>query len=330
MTNDSPPDPSAPPQSPQTPPQPHPTPPPARKRGRPPGSRNNRDRRDRRAKCMAMNGRVRCSHFARQGSRYCYVHAKQEAKNPGRVRDFADAIPAELRPRFKQVLDDPELLSVRPDVALFRLRQEELLKRLETRESSETWDSLREAWSQFAAASRAAREAKESGDAEGQARQQEKSASALQVVGRLITEGAATETIWDEATNLTERVVQVKRAEHSRIRDQQAAIAYADVMLLAGMLLDAVIRHTPDQRRLNAIAAEFEESMRMQGVSSMAALSAVASHFHPGEYFSGEGAGAIAGDGAGDSAGAGDPGVIDEAPAAVDDAEGPSFASEKS
>ena len=90
----------------------------------------------------------RCQATAIAGSLLCRSHGGNQQKGAAspQYRDGSrsQALPLRLQAQYQAAMQDPDLLSLRQDLGVLELRVTELLGRLDTGESSATWQQVQE------------------------------------------------------------------------------------------------------------------------------------------------------------------------------------------
>ncbi len=95
----------------------------------------------------------RCQATAVAGSLLCRSHGGLQAKGAAspQYRDGSrsQALPLRLQAQYQAAMQDPDLLSLRQDLGVLELRVTELLGRLDTGESSATWQQVQDLGAQI-------------------------------------------------------------------------------------------------------------------------------------------------------------------------------------
>lgn len=168
-------------------------------------------------------------------------------------------IPARMLGVFQEAVNNPDLLSVRDDIALLTVRLTELTSRLDREGSGSAWEDLGELWASFKDRSLAAQRAKQEGDADGAAKIQQEVHEQLQRVDKLIAAGIRNDDTWREVIDLTERIAGLKQAEVKLAIQANAMLSTEQALLLFGKMLDAVRSVVSDAAALTAIQVRFQE-----------------------------------------------------------------------
>ena len=158
-------------------------------------------------------------------------------------------IPPKLSEAYAEAYADKQLLEIRSDVALLDTRRNELVQRIDTGESGSLWRKLREAWEELQSAQTDAKTAASEDNHEALARARERSASALTAIGRAIVAGSSNEFTWDEVTTYTERLVSMKEAELTRLRQLNQVITIEQMVGLVGLMHQAILQVVSDRHQ---------------------------------------------------------------------------------
>ena len=90
-------------------------------------------------------------------------------------------MPARLAERYEASITDGELMSARSDIALLDARANELLEKLNSLDSKQSWIKLQDAYTKLR-----------------KTKNQEEAGFLLEEIGKLITEGNREREVWDE------------------------------------------------------------------------------------------------------------------------------------
>jgi hypothetical protein len=198
-------------------------------------------------RCHAKNKRGGvCGSWAVKGRTRCRMHGGKSlvgsANHNYSNGRYSRYLPARLRNKYEQAQEDPELLSLKSEVALVDARLAELLSRVHTGESGQLWVDLQRARIAFARA----RHAKD--------------------VTRMMTAVATLETLidgatqdheaWTEIGELIEQRRRLVESEQKRLVSLQQMLSTEEALLLMRRIADIVVRHVPEKQALSAILVE--------------------------------------------------------------------------
>lgn len=153
---------------------------------------------------------------------------------------YSKALPKNLRDEFKRLVNDPELLSARAEVALLQIRLKQLASRVGSNSSIEGWKRLRDTFAEFRAANAA-------GDAP-------RMLEALNTIQQTIDGAVADDEAWSDLVEAVERATAVGAREWRRLADNQQMATYDQVRLIVMSIAEAVMLHVKDQTARAAIA----------------------------------------------------------------------------
>jgi hypothetical protein len=237
-------------------------------------------------------GIMRCTTVVNSKAVHCPHHRWQEsiedaAKIVGSHREESHRrgllrhLPPEVQRMFVEAYNDPRLLSLRDDIAIFVTRQYILADRLESGESSAVWRLLLEVKGEFEAANRSLSEARNSpglqssdeavfaaasGDVENAKKRVETS---LRSMLKLIDGANEREDAWEELLSLTERAAELKRAQHGRLKDLKHYVSAEQATHLIGGVVTAIRACVRDQRMLEEIESKLAEVLRLPSASRL-------------------------------------------------------------
>ena len=241
--------------------------------------------------CPKCGGTMRCMRPVRDLTVVCAMHRSQAvAANAAmnsesvksihaRQRGLASKLPVELQRLFHEAFTDPRLLSLRPEVALFVVRESILAERLNTGESRSLWERLGDVKTMFVSANEAmsdqrrrATTARIDGNEElaaiHDAQFEEAKAdmeAALRTMLKLIDKGGETEDAWAELLKHCERTADLKRMQHARLKDLKQLITAEQAFSLVASLVAAVRKKVLDKSIREALEAELANVLRLPG-----------------------------------------------------------------
>jgi hypothetical protein len=154
-------------------------------------------------------------------------------------------LPQSVADRYREALNDDELLSMRDEVALLDTRLGELAQELEVGDSQELWSALQITYEGMIDA-----------HAKGRTRDM---AQALVNIGNLIEQGADKWSTWQAICDLMEQRRKLVESERRRLVDLQQYITAERAMLLITAVVKIVARHIDDRKTLRLISADIGE-----------------------------------------------------------------------
>lgn len=154
-------------------------------------------------------------------------------------------LPDNLIGKYEEALADPELLSLREDIALTETRINELMELLATPGAAAAWGSVSAAFDDL----RVAMNAKDVVEIQ----------TALASLNSAIDEGAGYGVLWGQIFEVTEQRRKLVESEGKRLVAMQQMITNDRALLLISALLGILKAHITDTKVLNAIAIDIRE-----------------------------------------------------------------------
>ncbi len=199
-----------------------------------------------------------CRRAVTPGRSVCHYHGGSSPRglaHPNTTHGrYSRDVPTRLISRYEQALADPELLSVRSDVAVLQALINEKLAKLEGSESQPAWERLQNQMVSFGATWKAEGRTDAERDAD--------IGAMLETLQRGVGEAA----ILSEVRSLMQQRAKLAHQEHGRLVDLQQFMTVERAMLIAAALADVVKRHVGDQDTLRLIHADFVKALEGQRV----------------------------------------------------------------
>lgn len=197
------------------------------------------------AQCEAKSKQSgeRCKRSAVPGRSVCTIHGGKSLAGVAapsiRHGRYSRHLPERLLERYTDAANDPELLSIREDVALLESRLAELLERVDAGGTTDLWVELEDAWDSY-------QRKRGSKDAD----------TARHEVDRIIKLGGRDALAWSEIVAVIEQKRKLSESERKRLVDMQQLVTTNEAMLFVAAIVDAVRRHVSDRDTLAAISAD--------------------------------------------------------------------------
>ena len=167
---------------------------------------------------------------------------------------YSKHLPTRLMEKYQAARQDSELLALRDDIALLDARLEDLLAKVDTGETGETWKALLETVHEFEKIERALascdNEKKKAGFKAGRE-------EAIRTIIVLCQEGMADYAAWNAVRGVLEQRRKTSETEQKRLVSMQQMITAEQAMLRDARIQSAILRHVTDPAALRALAAEF-------------------------------------------------------------------------
>jgi hypothetical protein len=207
--------------------------------------------------CTAKSKRSQqqCRHYASRGHIVCHLHGGKTPRGFGlpqcKTGKYSKVLPLRLAQRYGEALTNPQLLSLKDDVAAAEARLVDLFSRIDTGESGQLWQGLREAADAFEAALGA-------GDAIAIDRH-------WATIQRLVTQGSNDYQAWSEVYKVWETRCKLTQQETRMLLTQQQMVSVEQLTHMFSAITAAiqrsVVAHADEdvgRRILAAISQEFD------------------------------------------------------------------------
>jgi hypothetical protein len=155
---------------------------------------------------------------------------------------YSKDLPTRLAARYKQAVQDPDLLNLRSEIGLVDTRLAELVSGLDGEASSRLWDAVQ-------ATTAGLRKAALSGDTVAMAR-------IIQELERLSAEGLATFSAWGDILTLLDQRRKLVDSERRRQEAMQQSITVEKAMLMIAAIASIIKDYVPDTRIRERISAD--------------------------------------------------------------------------
>lgn len=198
--------------------------------------------------CSAISKRTGqpCKARAVKGRDVCYHHGGKSLEGAALPQfkhgRYARSLPERLAERYHEAASDPELLSLREDVALLDTRLSQLIGRAESGESTEAWKRVQKALKDL-------RKAEAGG-------KQDRKKEARFALEDAIESGGTDLEVWTEIGAHLERRRKLTESERKRLVDMEQMVRADQAMSFVAALVASVRKHVEDPRTLAAISAD--------------------------------------------------------------------------
>ena len=167
---------------------------------------------------------------------------------------YSKNLPTRLMATYNDRLTDANILALNDDLALLDARLEDVLAKVDTGETGETWRALLDAVQEFDKAERAAQFCtSETKKAEYKADREE----SMRTIIVLCQAGMADYTAWNEVKAILEQRRKAVETETKRRVLMQQLMTAEQATLMQSAVLDIIKRNVTDRSTLAAIAADF-------------------------------------------------------------------------
>lgn len=188
------------------------------------------------------------------GKSVCYNHGGKTPSGPALPQytngRYSKYLPERLLDRYHEAEADSDLLALRAEIALIDARLLDVLKRVESGESSRIWGKLEEVIDGLETAQLI-------GDERGQRH------AVASIVG-LVKRGKSDWMAWADVRALILERKALVESERKRLVEMQQMVTASDALSLMAQLVDAV-REAGDERTLRAVSDAFA---RLTGIGA--------------------------------------------------------------
>jgi hypothetical protein len=164
---------------------------------------------------------------------------------------YSNVLPTRLLARYRESLNDPELLNGRAEISVVDARLVEVLTGLDSAGSAQLWRALRDAYRALQTAQRT--------------RDPSALRLALAEFGAIVERGDGDRAAWDEVIRLVGVRQRLVESERKRLVEMQQMITATEAMTLVTAVSDAVRTHVTDEATLRAITADLLRLLNRHG-----------------------------------------------------------------
>lgn len=187
-----------------------------------------------------------CKNAPVTGSRRCRMHGGKTPRGMALPQTttgrYSKDLPTRLAARYAESQADPDLLNLNTEIAVIDARISDVLRRVDSGESGQTWRDLKATFTAMEQAQRA----KEFGEV----------ARLLSELGQLIRHGHNDYAAWADVRTLIDQRRKLVESEGKRRKDMQDMITSDKAMMLVSSLVATVRKHVHDRDTLAAISAD--------------------------------------------------------------------------
>jgi hypothetical protein len=189
------------------------------------------------------------------GQEVCYHHGGKTPIGPGsphfRTGSFSKFLPSRMAADFNVAMGDPELVSLRKEIATVDARIIDVLKRVDTGEAGVIWQAAQAAMARF--------------DREWVKKDGAGMEAALADMRRLMTQGASDWAAWRVVVGeLIESKRRLVDTEQRRLTLANESLTADRAMMLLAVVVQILQKHITDRQVLGAIAADIQGTLLMR------------------------------------------------------------------
>lgn len=187
-----------------------------------------------------------CQKWPVKGRTRCEIHGGKTprgALSPQTTHGrYSKDLPTRLGERFLASQSDPDLLNLSAELSVIDARISDVLRRVDSGESGQTWRELKATYTAMQDAQRA--------------KDMPEVARLLNDLGALIRHGHSDYAAWVDVRTLIDQRRKLVESEGKRRKDMQDMITSEKAMVLVTSLVSTVRRHVDDAAILAAISAD--------------------------------------------------------------------------
>lgn len=207
---------------------------------------------------------IQCRREAVPGRGVCYLHGGRSLRGIASPRfvhgRYSRDIPTNMISRYKQSMQDGDLLILRQEISLMDARVSLLLKQLGSNESGENWENLKKTFDDLVDAVKN--------------QNRDRMRNKLNAMKEIIDTGAGDNAIWKEINITIDQRRKLVADERKRLVDAQQMITIEQAMIFVSAVMDSVRTNVKDRTALAAITNDLtrlmarETPMRVEALQS--------------------------------------------------------------
>lgn len=206
-------------------------------------------------KAKAKHTQAQCRQDVVPGMDVCHYHGGKSPIGPGlpqfKTGRYSKFLPSRMAADFNAAMGDPELISLRKEIATVDARIIDVLKRVDTGEAGVIWQAAQAAMTRF--------------DREWVKKDGDGMEAALADMRRLLTQGASDWATWRVIVGeLIDAKRKLVEAEQRRLTMAHESLTADRAMMLLSQVVQILQRHITDRRILGAIAADIQGTLLMR------------------------------------------------------------------
>lgn len=182
------------------------------------------------------------------------MHGGKSPIGPGlpqfKTGRYSAFLPSRMAADFDAAMGDPELVSLRKEIATVDARIIDLYRRVDKGEAGTIWEELHEAWASLERAQ---------ARAEAGAYQ-----TAFDHVKRIVAKGFNDTAAWAEVCNQIDLRRKLVDSEQRRLTLAHESLTQDRAMMMMSRLVGIVQKHVTDRQILGAIAADMQAELLMR------------------------------------------------------------------
>lgn len=203
-------------------------------------------------KAKAKSTGKRCKRPAMRGMAVCRFHGGMSLKGAA-APNFKDGryskyMPAQLESKYAEALKDPNLVSMRDEIAVITARLQEMFGGINTTSGLDYYHKLVNLWGEYTTYG-------EMGDTDNMARVQGE-------IGKMILKGESMAQKWEEIIKLIEMRRKLAESEQKRLINMNQMISVERASMFVFKILGIIKKYITDPKTLSSIAYDFRVIMQ--------------------------------------------------------------------
>jgi hypothetical protein len=202
----------------------------------------------------AKHSQEPCKLPATPGRERCRFHGGKTRMGPGSgtftTGKFSKFLPSRMAADFDAAMGDPELVSLRKEIATVDARIIDLYKRVDKGEAGTIWEELHEGWASLERAQ---------ARAEAGAYQ-----AAFDHVKRIVAKGYSDTAAWAEVCKQIDLRRKLVDSEQRRMTLAHESLNSDRAMMMMARMVGIIQKHVTDRGILGAIAADMQAELLMR------------------------------------------------------------------
>jgi len=199
-----------------------------------------------RCKLIKANG-DRCKNPVRPGWKVCRSHGAGYRDKPGGLNNkqivngkYANHLPAKLLTAYEEFVEDPDIVSMRNEMALLDARIIELVDTIGTSTSEDAWFSVRRACGVLGKKDIYEEDVEE----------------AVGLLGNALVYNDNDDKVWKDLMNVIDNRRKLAETERRRIVDAQHTMTYEQANMIISYMMTSIRTHVEDPEILRAISED--------------------------------------------------------------------------
>jgi hypothetical protein len=192
-----------------------------------------------------------CGQPAVPGMNVCHWHGGKSQVGAGahsfKHGRYSRYLPTRMIEQYEKSLRDPDLLSLKNDIAVVDARLAELVAMLDRGESGTHWRQLRAAMKRL-----------------NEVKTFEEKREALENLGHMIAQGGEVFKVWEDIFTAQDHRRRLAMTERRRLADMQASVTAEQAIALVHSVVALIRKHVTDRAILSALSEDVAALLHKQ------------------------------------------------------------------